>query len=49
MLYCKQIHGRNMADMPELVKPESEEIELTTILRWEDDGGQTLQTAEVCN
>jgi hypothetical protein len=37
--------------MPKLVKTEPEEtkIELTTILRWEDDGGQTLQTAEVCN
>jgi hypothetical protein len=35
-----------MASMPELVKPESEEIELTTILRWEDDGGKVIQVAE---
>jgi hypothetical protein len=30
--------------MVELARPESEEtaIELTPILRWEDDGGQTI-------
>ena len=35
--------------MLELARPESEEtaIELTNLLRWEDDGGQTLQTAAV--
>jgi hypothetical protein len=35
--------------MLEPAKPESEEteIELTPSLRWEDDGGQTLQTAEL--
>jgi hypothetical protein len=37
--------------MLELVKPKSEEtaIELANILRWEDVGGQTIQTAEVRN
>jgi hypothetical protein len=37
--------------MLELIRPASEEtaIELTTILRWEEDGGQTIQTAEVSN
>ena len=46
MLHCKQVHGRNITSMPEWVKPESEEIELTTILRWEDDGGKVIQVAE---
>jgi len=37
--------------MPESINPESEEIEfaLANILRWEDDGGQTILTAKVSN
>jgi hypothetical protein len=37
--------------MLESLKPESEEteIELTTILRWENDDRQTIQTPEISN
>jgi hypothetical protein len=41
----KRIYGKDLSEnMPELVKPESERTESVTedILRWADDGGQTL-------
>jgi len=45
----QQIHGKEINNMPELIRLQLGKIgiELETIPRWEDDGGQTIQTSQV--
>lgn len=40
----QQIYDKDSNNMPELLKPQFEriEIELENILRWEDDGGKII-------
>jgi len=45
LFHRHQIHDMDSDNIPEFVKPKLEKtkINLTNILRWEDDGGKTIE------
>jgi hypothetical protein len=45
LFHRQRIHDMDSDNIPEFLKPKSEEtkINLTNILRWEDDGGKIIE------